>query len=100
MPVARLVTHPNGVALYRDSTLTLEVHAVEHLFLQFTRRQRPRDFKEPVGKRALSVVNVGNDAEIPDPALREVGHSDVVLGTYEKKKHPRNVNVCLDAGDG
>jgi len=50
----------------RDPALALEVHRVEHLVFHLTHRHRPRELEQPVGKRRLAVVDMGDDAEVSD----------------------------------
>ncbi len=50
--------------LNRDAALTLQIHRVQRLLLQFTRRDRMRQFKNTIRKRRLTMVDVRNDTEI------------------------------------
>ena len=64
--IVGFVIQPDGVRLDGNAALPLQIHGVEHLFHHFALRQRPRGFEEPVGKRALAVIDMRNDREIPD----------------------------------
>ena len=50
-----------------NAALALQVHVVQDLVFHVAQRDRFRLFQYAVRQRALAVVNVGNDAEIPDP---------------------------------
>ena len=60
------VFHADGPGLDRDAPLPLQLHIVEHLLLEETLLDRARAFEEPVGQRALAVVDVGDDGEVAD----------------------------------
>lgn len=49
-----------------DSSLSFEVHVVEELLAGFSLRECSCDLQDAIGKGALSMVNMGNDAEITD----------------------------------
>ena len=59
-----LIFHLYGVAFDGDAPFAFQVHVVEHLALGHL--YGARTFQQAVGQRALSVVNVGNDAEVAD----------------------------------
>ena len=67
--VLRVVDHADRVALDGDAALALEVHRVEHLLAHLLARERAGGFEQPVGERRLAVVDVRDDAEIPDSFL-------------------------------
>ena len=52
------------MALDGDTTLLFEVHVVEHLSLGYV--YGLCCLQQTVGQRRLSMVDVGNDAKIPD----------------------------------
>jgi hypothetical protein len=54
------------VALYGDATFALKVHVVKHLGLRIAGRNGVGHLQKSVGQGALTVVNVGNNAEISD----------------------------------
>ncbi len=58
------IFHLDGVALDGDSLLPLQVHIVQNLRLHIPGGQCLGQFNQPVGKSALSVIDVGDDAEI------------------------------------
>ena len=60
-----VILHLNGMALDGDATLALKVHVVEHLCLQVLCLYGVGIFKQTVGKRALSVVDMRYNAKIP-----------------------------------
>ena len=62
----------NRVGLDRDAAFALNVHGVEDLLLHVPLRHRARHLNEPVGKRRLPVVDMGDDREIAD--MRQVSH--------------------------
>jgi hypothetical protein len=66
LAVARRVAHAHGVELDRDPALALEVERVEHLGLHLALLQHARVLDQAVGERRLAVIDVGDDAEVPD----------------------------------
>ena len=61
-----LVVERHRVALYRDTTLALQFHAVEHLIAKVPIRDRIASLNQPIRERGLAVVNMGDDAEVAD----------------------------------
>ena len=59
-----LIFHLDGVALDGDASLALKVHIVEHL--SFGNLYGLRKFQETVGQGRLTVVDMSDDAEVPD----------------------------------
>jgi hypothetical protein len=57
---------PDVLGLDRDAPLALEVHGVEVLLAHLPRVDRPRQLQDAIRERGLSVVDVGDDAEVPD----------------------------------
>ena len=56
--------HPYGLHLDSDTSLALEVHLIENLVAHLALGNRPRTLKQAVGQGTLSVVDVGDNAEI------------------------------------
>ena len=69
LAVVGAVGQRDGMRLDRDAALALEVHVVEQLLLHVAQGDGLRLLENAVGKRALAVVNMCNDAEIPDSVL-------------------------------
>src|SRR6185312_14420558 len=70
--VLRRVVEAHGLRLDGDAALALDVHRIEHLVVELALRHRPAAQQQPVGQRALAVVDMGDDREIADQ--RQVGH--------------------------
>jgi hypothetical protein len=68
-----LPRHPDRLALDRDAALALDVHPVEVLRAHGPRVDDPGDLQHPVGQRRLAVVDVRDDAEVPDQLRRGGG---------------------------
>ena len=66
LAVLRRIHHAHRVRLDGDAALALQVHGVEHLRLHLTRRQRAGQLQQAVGKRALPMIDMGDDREISD----------------------------------
>lgn len=47
-------------------------------------RKHTSHFQKPVSQRAFSVINMSNDAEIPDPVHGKLGHVNTVLERQRK----------------
>ena len=69
LPVLRGVLHPHGGRFDRDAALALQVHRIKHLLLHFAIADGAGNLQQPVGQRALAVVDVGNDGKITDMRL-------------------------------
>ena len=82
-----IVQHLDGVALDGDALLALEIHIVEHLILHLACGESAGEFQKAVGKRALAVIYVCNDAEIADVfhILKRWTHFDMQI--YAKKSY-------------
>ena len=65
--VARAISQRNALSLDRDAALALEVHRIEDLVLHLAFREATAKLNEPIRKRRLAVINVGDDREISDP---------------------------------
>ena len=65
-----LPRHPDGLALDGDAALALDVHLVEVLRTHRPSVHDPGDLEHPVGQGGLAVVDVGDDAEVPDQVRR------------------------------
>ena len=57
---------PDVLGLDRDAPLALEVHGVEVLLAHLSRIDRTGQLQDAIRERGLSVVDVGDDAEVPD----------------------------------
>ena len=66
LAVRSRIHHPNGVRLDGDAALALQIHCIEHLRLHLACRQRAGQLQQAVGKRALPMINMGDDREISD----------------------------------
>ena len=67
--VVALPREPDRLALDRDAALALDVHPVQVLGPHLAAFHHARKLQHPVGKRRLAVVDVGDDAEVPDHGL-------------------------------
>ena len=72
------VGQPDGLRLDRDAPLALEVHLVQVLLAHVPVGDGVRELEQPVGQRRLPVVDVGDDAEVPDPGW--LGHGALSYG--------------------
>ena len=66
LAVPRPVVEAYRVALDGDAALALDVHVVEHLVAELPRLHRPARLDQPIRKRRLAVIDVGDDAEVAD----------------------------------
>jgi hypothetical protein len=54
------------VRLDRDPALTLQIHRVEQLLLHFALGNCAGKLQQPIGQRALAVVDVRDNGEVPN----------------------------------
>ena len=66
LAIACLVFQGSGLGLNRDTTLALKRHGVQHLGLHLAFRETAADLNDAVGKRAFTVIYVGNNRKISD----------------------------------
>ncbi len=92
LPVPRGVRQADGVGLDRDPALALEVHRVEDLVAEVPRRHRPAALDQAVGERRLAVVDVGDDAEVPD-----VVHGSLRFGRMKFYRVSLGTVACIAA---
>jgi hypothetical protein len=64
--VTDLPRQPHVLRLDRDPALALDVHAVEVLRAHRPPLDDAGELQHPIGQRRLAVVDVGDDAEVPD----------------------------------
>ena len=67
--VAALPGQPDGLALDRDAALALDVHPVQVLRAHLAPLDHAGELEHPVGQGRLAVIDVGDDAEVPDHRL-------------------------------
>ena len=60
------IVQADGTRLDGDAALALEVHVIKDLLLHITLCDRLGLFEDTVGQGGLSVVDMGDDAEISD----------------------------------
>ena len=72
LAVERGVVEPHRLRLDGDAALALDVHGIEHLVVELALGHRATAHQQPIGQRALAVVDMGDDREITDQ--RQVGH--------------------------
>ncbi len=68
LAVARMVVEPDRLGLDGDAALALDIHGIEHLLApqHLAIREAAGALNEPVRKRRLAVIDVGDDGEIAD----------------------------------
>src|SRR5438067_2762912 len=69
LAIFRRVGHADRLQLDGDPTLALQVHRVEDLVLHVALADRTGLLQQAVGQRRLAVIDVGDDAEVPDQRL-------------------------------
>ena len=73
LAVVGLILQPYGAGFDGDPAFPFQVHVVQKLAFHIAFFHGARQFQEPVGKRGLPVVDMGNDGEISDVFLIHVG---------------------------
>ena len=66
LAILRGIHHAHRMRLNGDAALALEVHRIQHLRLHLARRQRAGELEQTVGKRALPMINMGDNREVSD----------------------------------
>lgn len=74
LAVLCIIFEPDGVGLDRDAALALDIHRVEDLLLHFAHLERAGHLDETVGKRRLSMVDMGDDGKVTDMGKRRFVH--------------------------
>ena len=69
LPIFGLVHRPNSLRLDGDAPLPLQLHIVQHLSLHLPTGQQTGMLDDAVRQRGLSMVDVGDDAEVADLTL-------------------------------
>ncbi len=71
VPILGRVIHPHRLGLDGDAPLALQLHVVQELGLRLAFAQGASGFEQPVRQRRLAVVDVGDDAEVPNVGVLE-----------------------------
>ena len=69
-----IVNHAACLRLYRDTTLSLHIKLVKDLFLS-SWLDGTSKLKEPIAKCTLSMIDMGDDAEVTEPLEWDLGYS-------------------------
>src|SRR3989339_301706 len=84
------VIHSSRSKLNRNTALTLQIHRIEHLLFHFTLFDCTCNFKQPISKCGLAMVNMSNNTKIAD--MRLVRHVPESVGekrmNVERTKKP------------
>ena len=90
------VVHLDGMALYSDALLLLQIHRVEHLGLHVPAAESMRQLYHPVRQGALSVVDMRYYAKIPG-----IFHFSILISRQryaeKKTKHPICQKHCAES---
>ena len=78
--------HAHGLALDRNATLALNVHAIEVLVAHLAGLNDAGQLEHAVRERRLPMIDMGDDAEVTDLPLRGMGRA--------------NLRLLLGRGDG
>ena len=62
------IGEPDGLCLDGDAAAPLDVHRIQHLLAHLALGERRSELDQPVGKRRLAVIDVGDDVEVADRA--------------------------------
>ena len=58
------VNHADWLHFDRNPTLTLNIHLIQKLVVHLARRNSASEFKQPIGKCGLAVINVRDNTKI------------------------------------
>ena len=73
LAIPRLVVQGDALGLDSDPSLPLDIHGIEHLLVHLPRAQAATVLDEAIRQRGFTVVDMGNDREIPD--ISEIAHA-------------------------
>ena len=73
--IGSCVVHPGSLELDRDAPLSFQIHVVEKLLLHISTSHRASVLQQPVSQSRLAVIDMGNDAEVPQARNGNVGHA-------------------------
>ena len=68
-PVFGLVYGTYSLGFDGNAPLPFQIHIIQHLFLHFPAGQKAGLFNDPVRQCRFSVINMGNNTDIPDFTL-------------------------------
>lgn len=71
-----LVEHAHGLQLDGNTTLTFQVHLVEHLLFHVPGAHCLSHFQHTVSQGGLTVINMSNDAEVADGVHEKIKKGD------------------------
>src|SRR6185436_19583942 len=74
----RMEYHSNRLHFDSDPPFTFQLHRVEHLVLHFARLHCTGNFQHPVSQSRFIMVNMSNDAEVPN--IFHIIYNDSLLG--------------------
>ena len=66
LTVRGAVVERNRIALDGNAPFTLDIHRVEHLVAELTLRNAITGLDQSIGQRRLAVINMGDNAKIPN----------------------------------
>ncbi len=66
LAVFGFVVEPDTLGFDRNPSFALDIHVVEVLGFHLARGHGSGLFEQPIGERRLAVINMRDDAEIPD----------------------------------
>lgn len=72
LSVLGLVIQCHALSLDRDTTFPLDIHTIKYLRRHFTLGQAIAKLNKTISQGRLTMVNMGNDREIPDKFLIHV----------------------------
>ena len=64
LPVLGLIGQPYRLCFDGNATFALDIHRIEHLFLELARRHTTTNLYQSVGQGRFAVINMGNDREV------------------------------------
>ncbi len=65
--IVRTVLHSHCARLDSDAFFALEIHRIEELLHHLPRSNGSSQFQQSIGQRGFAVVDMRDNAEIPDP---------------------------------
>ncbi len=95
LAILGLVIEADRLRLDGDAALALDVHRIEHLRAHLALAEAAGRLNQPIGKRRLAVVDMGDDGEVADMIDGNRCHRVAVALAPQSGKEPRRIRAPM-----